>query len=163
MPVSRPQWTDQDIAALYERHVDAVYRLCYLYFRGSPMDVEDAVQSTFVQLLRHPRQFDSQRHERAWLLVTARNTCRNALRRWWRRHTAAWPEGLDAAAPPPDATLQAVLDLPEPYREALYLHYYEGYSGAEIAQMTRSTPSAVWGWLHRGRQMLGDVLKEEFV
>lgn len=150
---------DCDIAAIYERHADAVYRLCFLYFKGRSMDVEDAVQSTFIKLLNHPRAFENQRHERAWLLVTAGNTSKNMLRRWWRRHSAAWPDGMDVAAPNPDATLQAVLELPMPYRETVYLHYYEGYSGAEIASMTGRTPSAVWGHLHRGRALLGDMLK----
>ncbi len=155
------QLTDCEIAEIYRRHSSAVYRLCFLYFKRHTMDVEDAVQNSFLQLLRHSRIFESERHERAWLLVTARNTCRSMLRRWWRRQSVAWPEGLDMASTPPDATLQALLELPELYREVLYLHYYEGYSGTEIADMTHSTPSTVWGWLHRGRALLGDMLKEE--
>ena len=48
----------------------------------------------------------------------------------------------------------AVLSLPEEYRVAIYLHYYEGYSIREIAVMTKKTEAATAQYLARGRAKL---------
>ena len=55
--------------------------------------------------------------------------------------------------------LEAVMALPQAYREALYLHYYEGYTAREIAQMTDRTEDAVAAHLSRGRAKLRAALE----
>lgn len=52
------------------------------------------------------------------------------------------------------------MELDEKYREAIYLHYYEGYSIAEIAAITNRTASAVAAHLSRGRTKLRTALGE---
>lgn len=51
--------------------------------------------------------------------------------------------------------------LPAKYRIVIHLHYYEGYTGAEIGEMLGIKPSAVSMRLHRARTMLRSVLQEE--
>lgn len=53
------------------------------------------------------------------------------------------------------------MELDEKYREAIYLHYYEGYSIAEIAAITNRTASAVAAHLSRGRTKLRTALGEK--
>lgn len=60
---------------------------------------------------------------------------------------------------PDDDVLDAVMALPQAYREALYLHYYEGYTAREIAQMTGRTEDAVAAHLSRGRAKLRAALE----
>ena len=51
--------------------------------------------------------------------------------------------------------------LPEPYREVIYLHYYEGYNLKEIGALL-SIPAATAGTrLARGRDKLKTILGEE--
>ena len=50
--------------------------------------------------------------------------------------------------------LDEVRALPEHYRSAIYLHYYEGYTAAEIGTMLRASPNTVLSWLSRGRKKL---------
>lgn len=57
----------------------------------------------------------------------------------------------------------AVLQLPQKYRTAIHLYYYEGYSVREIAQMTGSTEPAVKSQLFRARELLREQLKGEFI
>ena len=71
------------LTALYTRNVDAVYRICYVYLR-SRADAEDAVQSVFLRYLQKQPVFRDENHERGWLLLTAKNICRDMLRSWWR-------------------------------------------------------------------------------
>ena len=76
--------TDKEITQAYETYVGMVYRLCFTILKNQ-FDTEDAVQNTFVKLMRYPKRFESPEHEKAWLLVTASNTCKDALRRASRR------------------------------------------------------------------------------
>ena len=57
---------------------------------------------------------------------------------------------------------QAVKDLPEKYREAIHLFYYEGYSTKQIATILQRSEATVRSDLHRGRSMLRDILKEAY-
>ena len=60
-----------------------------------------------------------------------------------------------------DETLEAVLALPEKYKDCLYLHYYEGYKTDEIARMTGRPPSTVRSHLSEARALLKETLGGE--
>ena len=66
----------------------------------------------------------------------------------------------EAAAPEPPQShvLDGVMALPEKYREAIYLFYYEGYSIDEIAALTGRSGAAVSAHLSRGRKKLKTIL-----
>ena len=59
------------------------------------------------------------------------------------------------------AVLDAVMVLPQKYREAVYLHYYEGYAIREIADMLGRSEAAVTTHLARGRDKLRNALGGE--
>ena len=81
--------------AIYERRFDMVYRVCFLYMRNKS-DTEDAVSTVFVKLLEQDRIFDSEEHEKAWLIRVTINHCKSRLRAPW--HTRRLPlEHLDEA------------------------------------------------------------------
>ncbi|MCY0870214.1 MAG: RNA polymerase subunit sigma-24, partial [Firmicutes bacterium] len=52
------------------------------------------------------------------------------------------------------ALWQAVMDLPDRYRESVWLYYAQDLTVEEIAQVTKSTVSSVKTRLHRGRELL---------
>ena len=145
----------RDFAALYARQVDLVYRLCFTFLKNKA-DAEDAVQNTFIKLLRSGKTFESADHERAWLIVTASNTCRDALRRASRRDLPLEDREAEAAVEEPleNEVLAAVLNLPEKYRELVYLTYYEGYQSAELAKMLNRPASTIRNQLREARAML---------
>lgn len=72
-------YLDGEIANIYHRQFHTVYRVC-LSFMKNTEDAEDMVQETFLKLMNCEMQFESEEHERAWLIVTASNTCKNELR-----------------------------------------------------------------------------------
>lgn len=148
--------------ALYRRHVKTVWNVCITLLRR-PADAEDAVQETFVRLLRSNPEFESEEHEKAWLIRTAQNVCKNDLARA-RRRDMPLENAVDAAhsAPEIDETLAALRTLPEQYRIALYLHYYEGYSAVELAGLLRRPASSIRSDLRRGRERLRALLGGEF-
>ena len=152
-----------DIEAIFRRHVQTVYRVCYS-FLGSAADAEDATQSTFMKLVDNPRAFESEQHERAWLIVCASNLCRDILKSAARSRVDAMPEREMAdprQADPIDATLDAVLRLPDKYKDVVYLHYYEGLKTDAIAQMLGDKPSTVRNRLRDARGLLRSALGGE--
>ena len=63
--------------------------------------------------------------------------------------------GIEAEENP---VLQAVQCLVEEQREAIYLHYYEGYKIKEIASITQASPAAIAKRLSRARETLRTIL-----
>ena len=144
-----------DIEEVFTRQVKPVYRLCYSYL-GTPHEAEDATQQVFMKLLAAPRDFESERHERAWLLRVAANLCKDQLKSARVKRAAEMPPDVvdpHASAHSSDL-LQAVLALPETYKDCVYLHYYEGYKTDEIARITSTPPSTVRNRLRDARAML---------
>ena len=152
-----------DIEQMFRRHAQTVYRVCYS-FMGNAADAEDAVQTTFMKLIDHPRDFESVEHEKAWLIVCASNLCKDILKSAGRTRVVAMPEQEPAdqrQADPIDATLDAVLRLPTKYKDVVYLHYYEGYKTDEIARLLDEKPSTVRNRLRDARGMLRKTLGGE--
>ena len=151
--------TNQELTALYERHVNMVYRLCFTFMKNQA-DTEDAVQNTFMKLLRSGRHFETDEHEKAWLIVTASNTCRDALRRASRKDQSLDDARQQIAAPPQDSNpvLEAVLGLPEKYRQLIYLFYYEGYTSKELEEILNRPASTLRSQLREARALLKNEL-----
>ncbi|MCL2446013.1 MAG: RNA polymerase sigma factor [Oscillospiraceae bacterium] len=149
-----------DIETIYHRHVDVVYRVCYSFMK-TPADAEDATQDTFIKLMRASPRLADENHEKAWLIRTAGNVCKDMLRRHHRRNTEL-DDTLPAYTPAQDDTvLQAVFDLPERLKLSVVLHYVEGYTCAEIARMRRLPAATVRGHLHQARNLLKLQLEGE--
>ena len=147
---------------LVQTYSDMILRLSYTYLK-STQDAEDICQTVFLKLLTRGMVFDSPEHEKAWILRTAANACKDALRAAHRR-CVGLEAVAEAAAPEPSdsAVLDAVMALPEKYREAVYLYYYEGYSVREVAALLGRSEAAVSAHLSRGRKSLRQTLGGEF-
>jgi len=145
------------LGELYQRNMDMVYRLCYLYLKN-PSDAEDAVQSVFLKLVKSPISFNDYEHEKAWLIVTSRNYCKDILKSWWRTRRVDMDSLPEAAAWDNDEqsgeVLEKLLLLPEKYKTVLYLYYFEEYSVREIAEILGRKVSTIQTQLSRGRERL---------
>jgi len=139
-----------------------------LLMLGTTQDAEDVVQDTLLKFWQKAPEFKDKDHEKAWLLTITANRCRDLLRTRMRRGETA----LDSSAELPDAwvnptensgVLEALMRLPEKYKKVVYLHYVEGYKVEEIAGMIGKTASAVKMRLKKGRQLLGEQYRKEFM
>lgn len=155
--------SDLEVAQAIERYADTVQRLCMVYLKNDA-DSEDIFQNVFLKYALHSAAFESQEHEAAWILRVTINACKDMLRNVFRRRTVS----LDQVAGLPEITdpvhrevLEAVLSLPEKYRVAIYLHYYEGYTAPEIGKLTGRNVNSVYTLLNRGKMMLKEVLADE--
>ena len=151
--------TDKELAELYERHKSTVWRVCFAYLK-SASDTEDAVQETIIRLIRSGPAFESEEHEKAWLIRTASNVCKNMLGHWWRKRESfdQLPDLPDAEKADASDVLEAVTALPDRYKTVVYLYYYEGYTCAEIAEMLKKPQSTVRNHLREARIILKERL-----
>jgi RNA polymerase sigma-70 factor (ECF subfamily) len=140
-------------------------------------DAEDLVQDTFVKAFRHAGQFKRGTNLRAWLYTILHNTWRNRRRDASRdtvevdsdqvEQAAAGAGGGEPVETPErillrstlDADLQAALDeLPEAFRQAVWLRDVEEFTYAEIAEMLNVPIGTVMSRISRGRRMLFEKL-----
>ncbi len=156
--------TNSEFEAIYESYAADVWRVCIMFFGASKADAEDAMQTSFVKLLTSSVPFADQNHVKGWLIVTAGNVCKDMLR---KKHRRCENVSLDALAevgytPKSDSGLmQKVLSLPDKYKTAVYLHYYEGYTGEQIAHLMKTSKSNVFWYLHEGRKRLKELIESE--
>lgn len=71
-------------------------------------------------------------------------------------------ETLTFDTPESETLFETVMQLPEKYRIAIHLYYYEDYAVREIADILKLSESNVKTRLSRGRAMLKKELKEEW-
>ena len=142
--------------AAIDKYKDLVYRTA-LTVTGNYSDAEDVMQEVFFKYFRSHPTFESESHEKAWLLRVTVNAGKSLLRSAWHRKRV----DVDISQLPVQTeeggnseVLSAVLSLPEKYRIAIYLHYYENYSIREIAGITGQSETAVSQQLSRGRTKL---------
>ncbi len=151
---------DEAFRLAVDQYADTIYRVA-VHAAPRRDDAEDVVQDTYEKLLHRTEPFASEIHLKAWLIRVAVNRCHDLCRAASGRDVP-----LDETLPAqPDDTdgrvLAAVRALPEGMRSAIYLHYYEGYTAAEIGQMLGAPANTVLSWLSRGRTRLHEMLKEE--
>ena len=136
----------------FTQYTDTVYRVA-VHNTRCKSDAEDVTQEVFVKLLESSKKFKDGEHLKAWLIRWTINECRTLMRKY-SRETEQSAEIADCAVYDGDSVLEAVKALPENYRNAIYLHYYEGYTAKEIAKILDSKESTVLSWLSRGRAAL---------
>ena len=144
-----------DWEKLISEHENRLYRAA-LSLLGDPQEAEDAVQDAFVRYLeKAPEELDN---PGAWLMRVLVNGCKSRLRLAWRR-VGPLPVTLPAPGPEEREVLAELFDLPPEDRAVIHLHYYEGYSTVEIAQMLGCRPGTVRSRLSRARDKLRKQLE----
>ena len=146
-----------------EKYGDMLYRICLVMLKNTA-DAEDAVQETFIKLVQRPTAFDSADHEKAWLITVATNKCRDMLR-YRKRHKTESEELLQGyfIENNDSGILEALSELDEKYRIILVLYYVEDYKIDQISEITGISVSAVKMRLSRGRKLLKEKYRKEYV
>lgn len=146
---------------MYQDNLFAVaFNICQ-----NTQDAEDVIQDTFVQYYTTKKEFENEQHIRAWLLRVVINKAKNVTRTFWRRNKISiedYMETLTFDTPESETLFETVMQLPEKYRIAIHLYYYEDYAVREIADILKLSESNVKTRLSRGRAMLKKELKEEW-
>jgi RNA polymerase sigma-70 factor, ECF subfamily len=173
---------DEAFNLILERHQEMVLRVCRHLLR-SQADAKDAGQEIFIKIYQNLKSFQPQARFSTWLYRITLNHCFNVLRsrkrkRWLSpfagsKEQSKVREKADPAGNPLQNLEQneriehvrhALAALPSDQHVAIVLHRYEGLSYQEIAEVTRSSVSAVESRLHRAKKnlhrALSDYIKE---
>ena len=148
---------NEAVLRLFDAYADDAFRLAYSYL-GSKPDAEDVVQDIFVKLIRSDITITKGK-EKSYILTMTANKCRDVLQSGDFVFRAPFDDaveiGSETETDDEDSELfAAVSELPEKLRVTIHLHYYEGYSIKEIADILDIAPSAVSMRLTRAKEIL---------
>jgi RNA polymerase sigma factor (sigma-70 family) len=149
--------------ALIERYQGVVSAVTYSR-TGDRALSEDVAQETFIAAWRQIGQLREPSRLRSWLCAIARNLARKARRRTAREapldhllvFEGANPFDRAAEAESERVVRDALLRVPDIYRDALVLYYRDQRSARDVAAALGISEAAALQRLARGRQYLAD-------
>lgn len=150
----------EDFEEFVTKHENRIYRTA-LAITGNISDAEDIVQEVFLRAYEKALEFESEEHEKAWLIRVTVNLCNSRLRSPWHKRRTLFLDSYPASEPEQYELLEQIMNLPSKYRTVIHLFYYEGYSIKDISELTGQKEATVRSHLTRARQKLKSVLKED--
>lgn len=152
-----------EIEIIVSTYADMLFRLS-LIILGNQNDAEDVVQETMLKYMKKTPVFESEQHRKAWLITVARNKCRDIIRFRAKHPTVDIDELRYHSADNTDSgILEALVTLPEKIKSVMILYYVEDFSVKEIASITGKNESAIKMRLQKGRRLLAEKYRKEFM
>jgi RNA polymerase sigma factor (sigma-70 family) len=148
---------NESVRKALELYSQSMIKIAFAYLKNTA-DAEEVTQEVFLAYLQKRPVFENSEHEKAWLIRTTINKSKNMLKTGWFKSRNPVPEDLSYLPREESEVLQAVLALDKKYRIPIHLHYYEGYSIQEIAEILQAKPATVGTWLARGRFILKEQI-----
>jgi RNA polymerase sigma-70 factor (ECF subfamily) len=159
---------EKALETLIQRHLDAVFNFIMQYVKDVPV-AEDIAQEVFVKAWKNLKKFDSKYKFKTWLFVIAKNTALDYLRKKkvfafsalekdWLAEGALdqqiilepllKQDSLEYAAPDLvyanfSEIKSAAENLPENYRDVLFLHYDMGFNFREISEKLKQSINTI--------------------
>ena len=171
---ARQRAEGEALAALVDQYAGTLYRVAFSVLRNQS-DAEDAVQETFVRVLRHRDSLGEVRDHRVWLIRIVWNIVLDRKRRAKTRpetddvaelarvlpSTGLSAEEIAAAAQHHAHVLACVEKLPTKERQVLMLSAFEELTSVEIALVLGISESSVRSRLFRARNLMAGLLEHQ--
>lgn len=157
------------LGALFDRHHRPVYRFIARVL-GPGDDIDDLVQSTFIEVWRSAKRFKGKGKVRSWIFGIAANVARRHIRTEVRRRRAmegvasrpapepARPDDIAADRELVNRVGEALDDLSHDLRVAFVLCDLENISGVDAARALGVRKGTLWRRLHDARKALRTIL-----
>ena len=159
--------SDDDIQRNYQEYARTVYKYLLSLTRDE-QTAEELTQETFFQAIKSCEKYDGSCSMPTWLCAIAKN----ALHTYRRKHppqeniddipedTFSIPSADDGAEASDERVrlFRRLHELPEPYREVLYLRIYGGLSFREIGEVHSKTENWARVTFYRGKEKLKEEL-----
>ncbi len=150
---------ENEFEAKYNEYGNMLFKIAFLYL-GNASDTEDVLQDVFTKYLCGKYKFKNTEHEKAWFIRVTQNKCLDYLKKSGRKNECIDDVTVTATYKHEDLeqdVIAKVIALPEKYKSAIILFYYNDYTVEEISKTLKISKSAVKKRLQRGR----DILKLE--
>lgn len=147
---------------LVQKYASAVLGLCIAHTKNFH-DSEDIMQEVFLKAFKKIHTLRDADRARSWLMQIARRLCIDYHRE--RQSAQAIPEDLPASsgtgAEQTERLYEAILKLPDGYREPITLYYLDGRNCSGVAKTLGLSEDAVRSRLVRARLRLHEILSED--
>jgi RNA polymerase sigma factor (sigma-70 family) len=152
---------------LFQRHADRVYGVLVRTRFVDGKDLDDLVQTTFMEVQRSAKRYDARASVNTWIIGIAMNIMRQYLRSERRRReaiseVAELPRSIGENGPHDQVAHRQELErlkrqfdaMPSHLRIVFTLIDLEGMSGGEAARLLNLREGTVWSRLHQAREAL---------
>jgi RNA polymerase sigma-70 factor (ECF subfamily) len=160
---------------LFERHHERVHRILARLRSVDASDVDDLVQSTFLEVQRSAARYGEQAAVGTWIVAIAVNVARHYTRREIRRKMALadlsirMPFVADAESPLDESSNRQAIkrlarafdQLSRDHKEIFLLCDVEGLRGTEVAHALKLPEGTVWRRLHEARMTLRQQMSDK--
>lgn len=153
-----PKNKNEYLNYMIEKYSDLVYRIA-LTRTNNKSDSEDIFQEVFLRITKKMPVFESEEHEKAWVIRVTLNCSNTLLTSNWRKKTEELNENIEFETKDRHDIYYEVAKLPVKYRTVIYLFYYEGYKINEIGKILNTNESTVKTQLARAREKLKENMK----
>ncbi|WMJ22278.1 sigma-70 family RNA polymerase sigma factor [Paludicola sp. MB14-C6] len=158
---SIPETEKEQFQHMVNQYKDTVYKIAFTYSKNKA-DADDLFQEVFLQYLKSKPAFENKEHEKAWFIRVTINKSKNLLSSAWFKKSQPLDDVFVFEAKEDSELFYAVLALPEKYRIAIHLYYYEDYSIKEIAKLTGTKETTIQTRLQRARSLLKVKLERSY-
>ncbi len=155
---------EEEFCRLVETYQLPLLRMCAVYLRDRAL-AEDAVQETFLKVLKTSGSFRGECSEKTWLMRIAMNTCHDMMRTGWFRHVdrrispELLPEPSEEMNTAAMELMEEIVKLPPRLREVVLLYYYQDLTVYEVAQALNIHHATVSKRLKKAKERLQIAMK----
>lgn len=154
--------TCDKVSIALEKYSAKVYRICFMYLKNKA-EAEDAFQDVFLRFMQSKTEFESDEHEKAWICRVAINRCKDIVKSFHYKVVSLDNVAeLKFESEQDNTVIDAILNLPQKYKDVVYLFYCEGYKASQIADILRSNENTIYSQLSRARSLLKERLGEDY-
>lgn len=152
--------SEQEVNRAIEQYSDMIRRLCMIHLKNYA-DTEDIFQTVFLKYVLSSVSFESKEHEKAWFIRVTINACKDLLKSFIRSRTISLDERIEQPSEmsvDDRDVLEALLSLPQKYKDVVYLHYYEDYTAPQISRILGKNVNTIYTLITRSKRLLREKL-----
>ncbi len=151
---------DNHISEIVNTYSDMVYKIAFARTKNK-FDADDVFQEVFIRYMKNHHKLQTDEHTKAWLIRTTINCSYNIFNSSWFKKTVPLMDNISFSKEANKDLYYSVLELPIKYRTIIHLFYYEDMSIREISESLGIKEGTIKSQLHRGRNLLKELLKGE--
>lgn len=142
---------------IIRKYYDEIFRYCYHHVASRAV-AEDLCQDTFVSFIEHYGEYRHEGKAKNYLYTIAKNKCRDYYKKKMPLYMEEVPEQETVQSVEDTIIIkQMVMNLPEEFREAVVLRYFQNLKYKDIAVILKVSPSLVKYRVKKGLELLSEM------